>query len=228
VSGGATDSGDVRTAHDARREVAPVVVVIPVLLVLLALVSWDEKWDVLGLPWWTWILLAVPALLVSVDIWFGTRVQAARTAALALLGVVLAGNLAGLVLLVAALIRTHEDDLGGGQLLFTAAAIWTTNVIVFGIAFWELDRGGPVTRRSENPDDPDFRFPQDEDGPTESGPWRARVWDYLYLSLTNSTAFSPTDAMPLTVRAKGFMAIEAVVSFVLVVLVTARAVNVLG
>jgi hypothetical protein len=208
---------------EARREAAGVVVVAPALLGVLAVFSRTEGWDVLGLPWWLWLVLAVPSFFVCLDLLF---VRRGRSAALALLGVVVAGNVAGLVILVAALVTTHGNDLGGGQLLFTAAAIWTTNVVAFGIFFWELDRGGPDARTPGTGSD--FRFPQDETPPATDQDWRPSIWDYLYLSLTNSTAFSPTDAMPLTVRAKLLMAIEGVLSLILVVLVTARAVNVLG
>jgi uncharacterized membrane protein len=211
---------------EARREAAPLAVLAAALLLLLALVSWVEDWDFLGLPWWTWAVLAVPASLVAADVWLGTR--RGRRAALALLGVVFAGNLAGLAVLVAALVRARGDDLGGGQLLFTAAAIWLTNVVVFGLCFWELDRGGPVARAQSSREPPDFRFPQDESSGDDADGWRPAVWDYLYISLTNSTAFSPTDALPLTHRAKLLMGVEGVLSLILVVLVTARAVNVLG
>jgi uncharacterized membrane protein len=208
---------------EARREAAPVALVAVVLLLLLAAVSRAERWDFLGLPWWTWAVLALPAALVAIDVWF--QPERGRGPALVLLGLVFVGNLAGLAVLVAALVRAHANDLSGGQLLFTAAGIWLTNVVVFGLCFWELDRGGPAARRTIGAAAADLRFPQDE-MPGEE--WQPSVWDYLYVSLTSATAFSPTDAMPLRVRTKALMGIEGVVSLVLVVLVTARAVNVLG
>ncbi len=217
--------------YEARREAAPAVAIAPVVLIALGLVSWSEEWELHGLPWWMWVVLAMPALLVCLDLGLGARglgFVRTRLAALVLLGVNVFGNLVGLGLLVAALVATSSDDLGGGQLLFTAAAIWTTNVIVFGLWFWEMDADGPSERaRNERPA-PDFQFPQDENPGLARDGWRPRVWDYLYLSLTNASAFSPTDAMPLTLHAKLLMGVESVFSLVLVVLVTARAVNVLG
>jgi hypothetical protein len=131
-------------------------------------------------------------------------------------------------ILVAGLVTESTSDLTGGELLLTAFAIYTADVLVFGLLFWELDAGGPVVRgaapvrvRS------DFRFPQDEEAPTAGG-WTPQVWDYLYVSLTNSIAFSPTDAMPLSVRAKAVMGLESAIAAVTVLLVAARAVNVLG
>jgi hypothetical protein len=211
---------DVR---EARREAVPVAVAAAALLVLVAVVSRAEDWDFLGLPWWTWAVFALPAALVAADLWL--EPERGRRPALVLLGIVFGGNLIALGVLVAALVRAHGDDLGGGQLLFSAAAIWLTNVAVFGLSFWELDRGGPAARRGDAPDAPDLRFPQDE---LPDQRWQPTVWDYLYVGLTNATAFSPTDAMPLRLRTKGLMGIEGVVSLILVVLVTARAVNVLG
>ncbi len=96
------------------------------------------------------------------------------------------------------------------------------------LAFWELDCGGPVARAVTNTArKPDFQFPQDENPQLAREGWAPRLWDYLYLSLTNATAFSPTDAMPLTRPAKALMAAESTLSAVTVLLVAARAVNIL-
>jgi hypothetical protein len=125
-------------------------------------------------------------------------------------------------------------------LLIAAAQVWVVNVIAFGLVFWQLDRGGPVTRtqvaRDELPE-ADFRFPQDEDFDSvgevalnssgRSG-WTANFVDYLYFSLSNAMAFSPPDAVPLTNRAKILTGVEALGAYVLLVLVIARAVSLLG
>lgn len=217
--------------YEARREVVPALSIVPVVLVGLALVSQAKGWEFLGLPSWIWSVLAVPALLACVDLWIGARglgVVRTRTAALVLLGVIVAGNVVGLFVLVAALVTTSSDALSGGQLLVTAAAIWVADAVVFGIWFWELDEGGPAERARSPRKHPDFRFPQDEQPDLARAGWRPRVWDYLYLSLVNSSAFSPSDEMPLTPAAKWLMGLESVFSLVLIVLVTARAVSVLG
>ena len=130
-------------------------------------------------------------------------------------------------ILVAGLVSASTADLTGGELLLTGFAIYTSDVMVFGLVFWELEAGGPVARqRAHERDAVEFRFPQDDDQDTEV--WKPQVWDYLYVSLTNSIAFSPTDTMPLSLRAKGLMGLESFVSAVTVLLVAARAVNVLG
>jgi hypothetical protein len=102
------------------------------------------------------------------------------------------------------------------------------NVISFGLVFWEVDLGGPVRRAlSEKRQFPDFQFPQDDNPAMAQQPWRPGLFDYVYIATTNSIAFSPTDAMPLTHRAKALMATEATVAAVTILIVAARAVNIL-
>jgi uncharacterized membrane protein len=216
--------------YEARREVVPAVAVAPVVLIALAIVSRAEGWMLLELGWWAWLVLAVPATVLCLDLSFGLRLSFVRTrlAAEILSGIVVFGNLVGVAVLVAALVTASGDELGGGQLLFTTATIWITNVIVFALWFWELDDGGPFERARNERKTPDFRFPQDADPEIAREGWRPRIWDYLYISATNSSAFSPTDEMPLTVHAKLLMGVESVLSLVLVVLVIARAVSALG
>jgi hypothetical protein len=215
----------------ARREAAPAALVAFLVLVLLGILSATQEWDLLGLPWWTWLLVGVPALLLTIDLllaWRGKGLVRSRRAALVLLGLLVFGNFVALTILVAALVSEQASELTGGQLLLTAFAIYTADVIVFGILFWELEAGGPgARRRASTRTPPDFRFPQDE---PEVGPkgWSPQVWDYLYVSLTNSIAFSPTDAMPVSLRAKALMGLESAISAVTVLLVAARAVNILG
>ena len=217
--------------YDVRREAAPVAIWSSVALALLAVVSRRESWELVEVSWGIWALLAIPGLLLCADLWLGARGPAlirSRTNALVLLGVIVAGNVVGLVLLIAALITTPTSEIGGGQLLCTAVIIWLANLVVFGVWFWEIDCGGPVVRSRTARAKPDFQFPQDENTELAADGWRPRVWDYLYVSLTSASAFSPTDTMPLTLKAKLLVGLESTVSLVIVVLVTARAVNVLG
>jgi uncharacterized membrane protein len=223
-----TRHDEIEARYEARREAVWVVLIAVVVLLLMALASRREGWHLVDLGWWVWLVLAIPGLLLCLDIWLGAggvRVVRTRKAAVVVLGLIVLGNVVGLVLLIAALVTTSSDELGGGQLLLTAAAIWIANVIVFGIVFWDVDGGGPFERARHDRSRRDFQFPQDE---TPELGWKPRVWDYLYVSLTAGTAFSPTDTMPLTLIAKLLHAVQSTVSLVLVVLVTARAVNVLG
>lgn len=113
-------------------------------------------------------------------------------------------------------------------LLGSGAAIYVTTVIVFGIWYWEMDRGGPFARRQGSRPYPDFMFPQMTERELAPPNWRPEFPDYLYVSITNVVAFSPTDTMPLTRRAKAMMTVQAVISVTTLALVISRAVNVLG
>jgi hypothetical protein len=115
-----------------------------------------------------------------------------------------------------------------GPLLTSGAVIWLTNMIVFSLWYWELDRGGPAARAHATHETPDFMFPQMTNPDLASRDWEPMYADYAYVAFTNATAFSPTDVMPMTRWAKAAMALQAIVSIVVVALVVARAVNVLS
>ena len=116
-----------------------------------------------------------------------------------------------------------------GQLLITGGVIWLTNVIVFGLWYWEFDRGGPVARALNIGNRyPDFQFPQMVSPPEMIPPnWEPAFFDYLYLAFTNAAAFSPTDVMPMSRWAKVAMAVQSIISIVTVALVVSRAINIL-
>lgn len=146
----------------------------------------------------------------------GTHVTIATT----LIALISIANAAELAMLTKALI--HGSSLPGKSLLSGALAIFLTNIIVFALWYWELDSPGLTGRRNRKNDD--FQFPQQ----SQDNGWKPTFFDYLYLSLTNSTAFSPTDTMPITHGAKALMSVQALIALLTVVLVTARAVNILG
>jgi len=106
--------------------------------------------------------------------------------------------------------------------------MWCLNVLVFALWFWELDNGGPVARMHAGAAGRDFLFPQQTEPAVAPPSWRPLFLDYLYVSFTNATAFSPTDAMPLTRWAKMLMLVESAASLVLALMVAARAVNILS
>lgn len=163
--------------------------------------------------------------------------QVLRRLAIGLVLLIAAANGTALVLLVHELVAGKAAQ--GASLLLAAGQVWLTNVLVFALAYWELDRGGPVQRtQTARPRLPaaDFRFPQDEDHDAISevavrssavSGWAPGFIDYLYVSVTNSSAFSPTDTMPLSPRAKSLMAVESVSALALSVLVIARGVSLL-
>ena len=121
------------------------------------------------------------------------------------------------------------DGGSGPSVLLTAAMVWITNVIAFAFVYWELDLGGPFARRlhgSRQTQQMDFRFPQ-HDGAPGNKTWEPAFFDYAYFSLSNMMAFSPTDVMPMTTRAKALMGYQAITGFALLALVISRAVNIL-
>lgn len=150
-----------------------------------------------------------------------------RIASLAVIALISAANAASIVLLVHLLVTGVHTN---ARLLLRAGIhMWCINALVFGLWFWQLDGGGPLARRlhSEPPTARDFLFPQHTLEPDGGRRWQPTFLDYLYLSYTNATAFSPTDAMPLSKWAKMLMLVESAASLILAIMVVARAVNIL-
>ena len=179
-----------------------------------------------------WLVPGVEGvLLVGLMITTPTRHQnqspRLRALVVGLVGLVSLTTLISLILLARFLLDGSHAR--GHALLFAGLVLWLTNVLIFGIWYWELDRGGPGRRLAPANARPraDFLFPQMTDPQLAPG-WRPGFADYLYTSYTNATAFSPTDTMPLTAVAKLLMAVQSSIALITVVLVVARAVNVLG
>jgi uncharacterized membrane protein len=178
-----------------------------------------------------WLLPGVEALLlIALVVVAPARATAHRVGqrrfALAVIGLVSAVNIALLVRLIDHLINGGGG--GGKALILSGVVLWVTNVLLFAVWYWEMDRGGPVARYLNASALVDFQFPQMDSPALAPDGWRPGFLDYLYVSLTNSTAFSPTDTMPLTHTAKIVMALQSVTALLTVGLVIARAVNILG
>lgn len=148
-----------------------------------------------------------------------------RRLAVTLTALVSIMNLAALVMLVKALLGGHAAT-SGQTLLLDAVNIWATNVIAFALWFWSIDRGGPAARGLTEKEVDDFLFPQMTLDRCKD--WSPGFADYLYVSFTNATAFSPTDTMPMTGRTKLLMMAESAISLLTIALVAARAVNILA
>ena len=176
---------------------------------LLALVSMHANWELLGHRlWWIWLVAAAPYVLLSATLLFGlgrlTVHDRRREIVIGLLGLVWVFNVLGVGLLVISLVsHSGSRTSRARQLLLSGGVVWLANAIAFGLAYWELDSGGPVARAlAKARRKPDFQFPQDENPELAREGWAPRLWDYFYVSLTNAMAFSPTDVMPLTRPAK--------------------------
>jgi uncharacterized membrane protein len=148
-----------------------------------------------------------------------------RAVAIAFIALVSAANVFSLAELTHFLL--HHAVSNGRELIISGMLIWLTNFLIFALWYWELDRGGPGKRAAGRDTAPDFLFPQMSDDRIEPAQWRPRFIDYMYVSLTNATAFSPTDTMPLSPMAKMVMGVQSLVSLVTLGLIVSRAVNIL-
>ena len=148
-----------------------------------------------------------------------------RAIVIALLVLVSAATLVSLALLAHYLLGGSHA--AGEPLIVAGAVLWVTTILVFGIWFWELDRGGPGMRSHPDSGRPDFLFPQMREAAREPG-WAPRFSDYLYTSFTNAATFGPADAVPITTLAKALMALESLIALTTLLLVVSRAVNSLG
>ncbi len=181
-----------------------------------------------------WILPALEGvMLVALVLASPQRLEAPhslrRILTLGITAVVSIAN--GIALVLLAHLLLNKDLSSGPQghsLIIAGSEIWLTNVLLFAFWYWEMDRGGPGLRAGGLDQRPDFLFPQMTDEPSALYPgWRPMFVDYLYLSLTNAIAFSPTDTMPLSVQAKLVMGFQSLISLVTIGLVISRAVNIL-
>jgi hypothetical protein len=179
-----------------------------------------------------WLIPSIALVLLAIVIIVNPlRVDASarrlRPFAFALLGLVSIANAVCAVRLIVDLVQ-GEGIRDAQVLLLTSGAVWGTNVIVFAVWYWEFDRGGPAERARGTDPYPDFLFTQMTEPEYAHPAWAPSFVDYLYLSFTNATAFSPTDTMPLAPWAKLTMLSQASVSILLLVLVVSRAVGILG
>jgi hypothetical protein len=152
-----------------------------------------------------------------------------RALAVVMTGLISLINMGSLAMLVGALLGSGTPDATNGKtLLIDALDIWAINVIAFALWYWSMDHGGPAARGLSCRTMIDFLFPQLTMESEEAKTWSPGFVDYLFLSYTNATAFSPTDTLPLTARAKALMMVQSAISLLTIALVAARAVNILS
>ncbi len=178
----------------------------------------------------TWLLPALEGLLLVGLLAVSPRPRMRhspyrRHTAIGLTALVSAANTVSLVLLCHYLLQGGREN--GRELILSGVVLWVNNVLLFGLWFWQLDRGGPIARARSEPAQIDFLFPQMTEPRWGPEDWSPGLIDYLYVSFTNATAFSPTDTMPLTQGAKLLMSLQALSALLTVGLVVARAVNIL-
>jgi hypothetical protein len=204
-------------------------VVLSVLVVLFVLTMLPAR--IRLLPSWFAYAIGIALLLPMAGVWLSGAhawwLRVERTTTLVFSVFAEAVTLTTLLYLIFQMLD-RPADFSGRQLLTTSIGAWVTNVLAFSLVYWRIDRGGPEARANDAGMRPDWLFPQ-TGVPEEASPgWRPTYVDYLFLSFSTATAFSTTDVMPLTSRAKMLMMFESAVSLATLVVVASRAINILG
>jgi hypothetical protein len=179
-----------------------------------------------------WVLPAIEVVLLGLLIVrdpgrIDRQATGLRVVSLTVVGLLALDALMATVLLIVSLIQGGSVTASAGALLAAGGVVWTSNVVVFSLLYWEIDAGGSAARFNGPTRYPDFAFVQQVSPEMAPPGWRPQFVDYLYLGVTCSTAFSPTDVMPLSPVAKMAMTCQSLIALVVVGLVVARAVNVL-
>lgn len=205
----------------------PTILAMLILLLVLTLLPTRVRL----LPFWFSYVIGSTVILPMAGVWLSKgherwrRVERTATLIFSLVAEVV--TLTTLSYLMSEMM-TRPDDFSGKQLLTTSIAGWLTNILAFAFLYWQIDRGGPEARINNTGIRPDWLFPQ-IGVPGDAPPgWQPTYVDYLFLSFSTATAFSATDVMPLTARAKMLMMFESVVSLSMLLVVVSRAINILG
>lgn len=200
-----------------------VVVAIAALITLLPRrYAFTPSWFAYGAT----ALMVAPMVLVAVTKGGAAWKRFERVAEFFAVGIALVANVCNLLIVAYHLIE-NPGSLEPVPLFYTSVAIWTGNVLIFTLLYWLIDRGGPDARFNNTVRYPDFDFPAMDDPEHVPPNWQPGIVDYLFLGFTTSTAFSPTEAMPLTSRAKLLMIAQSMIALVTIAIVAARTINIL-
>lgn len=205
----------------------PVALTLLVLLVLLTVLPNRVRFVPVWFPYLLAMMIFVPITIVPLTRTKAPWLRFERTATLVFCVVVGVSLLFTLSYLIYEMIF-RSSELSGIQLLTSSIAVWVTNVITFALLYWQTDGGGPETRLNHRRNRPDWLFPQSGLSTEELSDWHPIFVDYLFLSYTTATAFSPTDTLPLTPRAKLLMMLQSCIALITTVAVASRAINILG
>jgi len=210
------------TSEEPRVQVTiAILVAVAAMAALPPRVANRPRWVLDGLA-----LLLLAGVFVAKSARHDRRTRVLRVVSLTLIGVMSIANATSAGRMIVDLARA-EGIRDPATLLRTGALIWVTNVIIFGLWYWEFDRGGPTERAAGSDPYPDLLFPQMTSPELAPADWEPGFLDYLYVSFTNAAAFSPTDVLPMTRWAKTLMMTQSAISVITVALVIARAVNIL-
>jgi len=205
----------------------PVALTVLAVFFLLAVLPERVRLFPILFPYVVAIVVIAPMAAVTLTAAKARLLRVERVMTLFFFVVAGAATLAGLAYLIHAMVR-RSAEIGGLQLLTSSIAVWITNVLMFSLLYWQIDRGGPEARLNNASTKPDWLFPQVGAGEDVPPDWRPMFLDYLFLGFTTATAFSPTDALPLTSRAKMLLMLESTISLATIVVVASRTINILG
>lgn len=205
----------------------PVALTILVVLVLLTVLPDRVRLVPAWVPFLLSTIIFAAMAFVPLTGGSGRSLRIERLVLLLFYLIVSAGTVASLAYLTYEMIN-HSTELGGLELLTSSIAVWVDNVLMFSLLYWQVDRGGPEGRLKQSIPRRDWAFPQDDIAEAEFAHWHPTFVDYLFLAYTTATAFSPTDALPLTARAKLLMMVESSISLATILVVVSRAINILG
>jgi uncharacterized membrane protein len=215
-----------RPPPSGERRLLPALTILVIVLVPFLLPEHLRSWT-------RWVLgaleVALLIALIAVDPGrIDRRGGLARGLSIALIALLVLAAAVATVTLVVDLVSGDVSFKQPGPLLVTGGLVWLDANLTFALLYWELDGGGPAQRLHEPNKHPDLAFPQHVNPDLARPDWRPTFLDYLYLGLTNALAFSPTDVMPLTHWAKLTMAVQSIISLLILTLVIANAVNLLN
>jgi hypothetical protein len=202
------------------------VLIVLAIVVLIALLPRRYRLVSTGFAYALSVAMLLPMIVVAVsrgnDVW--RRFE--RIAEFVAVGIALTFNSANLLVAAYNLVE-NPGKLEPVPLFYTSVGIWTANILIFTLIYWLVDRGGPDARLNQEVRYPDFDFPAMDDPAKVPPDWQPGIIDYLFLGFTTSTAFSPTEAMPLSARAKLLMVIQSAISLITIAIVAARTINIL-
>jgi uncharacterized membrane protein len=229
MTGGHSEAeGDPAVATIGESRWPPVVTVLVFIVLNVSLRLWLPSDRAISVPWLLPVIeiLLLLVLVLSDPGGSDRRSRQLRRVGIALVTLLLLAALWSTAILVEHLVTGSKQTSEGGPLLAGGGLVWAGNALTFSLLYWTFDSGGPRARFHKERRWPDFLFPQMQDPDLAPPGWRPIFVDYLYLGLCTSTAFSPTDVMPLARWAKLAMAVQSLVSLAVLGLIIARAVNV--
>ena len=218
-------------AHQKRRSPEsytwPLVAIVVVILPQLLIPTRDRVGPSVLVPIIESIAFLIMLAIAAVP---GPVPRGARPVILVLYGVLALANTVAAARLVVLVLDNGKFEgvaLTASRLLVAGVLVLGTNVVTFALLYWQLDGGGPAGRIARPAPYPDFQFPQTATSGLAAPGWRPHFADHLYLAFTNVVAFSPTDTLPLTRKAKGLMALQSMISVSVLVVVLSRVINIL-